>query len=127
MNIEYLDGNTGDCPLIRVYGDEPDSVKLLMESISDLINGELKSKRLNDIKGFKGINNCQFIIEVSSKREGVIKIRNNIFHCRLQKEYWQTAYELLESLSKGERIGYQWIDESSEISFLVSRYEDGQW
>jgi hypothetical protein len=127
VNIEYLEGGTEDYPLIRIYGDEPDSVKLLMASISDLVNGKIKQKCINDINGFNSINDCQFSIEVSSKQEGVIKTNSNSFKCLLPKDDWQTAYMLLEPLSKKAQVGYQWIDETSNISFLVSLYEDGQW
>ena len=126
MNIEYLDGNTGDYPLIRIYGNEPDSIKSLMASIADLINGNIKHKIINEINGFNSINNCQLNIEVTVKKIGVTHIDGNNFKCSLPIEDWQTAYELLEPLSNKE-YSYQWLDETNNISLLVSRYEDGQW
>ncbi len=127
MNIEYLEKGSDDCPIIRVYGNEPDSVKLLMKCIADLVNGTVKTKCINDIKGFKSVSGCKFNIEVSSLQKGVIKTGSNSFVCQLTKVGWQESYELLEPLSEESKTGYQWINESSEISFLVSRYANGQW
>jgi hypothetical protein len=127
VNIDYLENGSDDCPIIRVYGNEPDSVRLLMKCIADMVNGEIKSKCLNDIKGFKSINGCRFDIELSSLQKGVIQLSSNNFICQLSKDGWQEAYELLEPLSEDSKTGYQWINESSEISFLVSRYANGQW
>jgi hypothetical protein len=127
VNIDYLENSSDDCPIIRVYGNEPDSVRLLMKCIADMVNGKIKSKCLNDIKGFKSINGCKLDIEVSSLNKGVIKTSSNSFICQLSKDGWQEAYELLEPLSEDSGTGYQWINESNEISFLVSRHANGQW
>lgn len=127
MNIEYLKEGAEDCPLIRLYGDEPDSILLLMDSIASLINGKVKSKKINDIKGFNGINRCQIEMQTAPSSKGVIHIKDNSFKCLLSKDDWGTVYELLEPLSKPSQHGYQWLNETSSISLLASRYEDGQW
>ena len=128
MNIEYIDNGSKDCPLIRLYGDDPDSIQLFIKNIVLLLSGKIKSKKINDLKGFNGINQCQVDMQLAPTSKGIIHIKGNNFKCLLSKDDWETVIGLLEPFSKKSKNGkYQWLNETSNISLLVSTYENGQW
>ncbi len=127
MKIEYLKEGSEDCPLIRIYGDDAGAIKLLMDNLVFLISGEITKKIINDIDGFSGINECKVAFVIDPMSKGILQIKDNYFECILTKNDWENVYDLLEPLSKISEAGYQWLDETSNISLLVTRYENGQW
>jgi len=127
MHIEYLNEGSEDCPLIRLYGDEPDAIALLKDKIVSLSNGSAHSILLNNLRGFHAINQCQLVLRTGSASIGVVNIMGNHFECVLSQQGWSNVCDLLAPLCQSREWGYQWIDVTGKISLLVSRYEDGQW
>ena len=127
MKIEYLKEGSDDCPIIRMFGNETESIKLLMEYVARLSKGIIKNKIINEIEGFEGIDQCQIDMQLSKESRGLIEKKGNLFKCVLSQSGWQSVYELLGSFSGENNICFQWIDETSNISWLVSRHENGEW
>ena len=127
MKIEYLKDGSDDCPLIRIYGDEPESISLLKDALDSLITGSNTKVIVNELNGYVGINHCYLELEKASVSKGILHIKDNHFKCLFTEDKWIEISELLQPLCGPLKNGYQWLDDTSNTSLLVSRYEDGQW
>ena len=58
MKIEYLKEGSRDCPLIRIWGDEPDRVKDLKMHLEKLVEGKVREIALHHIIGFESVDQC---------------------------------------------------------------------
>ena len=56
MKIEYLNDECSDCPLIRIYGNEPNLIKHLVDIFDELYQGEKTIFALHDLAGFNAID-----------------------------------------------------------------------
>jgi len=52
MKIEFLKEGSQDCPLIRIFGNDPSSAAQLALAFRQLANGQAKEVAIHEIPGF---------------------------------------------------------------------------
>lgn len=129
LKVEYLKESSPDCPLIRIFGNDIDTYKLLYDRISLLTVHKLETIRIQTLKGFELINIDSLDLYVDKENKGVVRINDRIFECRLKiegQEGWTGVMGLLEPffVEKLEQ-GFQWLITCSGIKLLISM--DGLW
>jgi hypothetical protein len=124
MQIDYLKEGNEDCPLLRLSnGNHEDYVKLV-KNISDLIENRRKSILVNDVEGIatQGLT-LEFVL--GKENLGIIEFDPKHFKCILNNEKWHKVRALLQGFIENSKNQYQWLDETSNISLLVT--DDGKW
>ena len=58
MKIEFLESGSADCPLIRIYGNEPEVCKQLQRTFEQLANGSIEEVSLTDLPGVEPLGGC---------------------------------------------------------------------
>ena len=129
MKIEYLEAGAEDCPLIRLFGNEPTSVATLSEALMKLGRGELTAVAVHDLPGFTSLSGCQLIARVGRKDNGIRKVDiPNVFECILTKETWSQVAELtLPFCTPVDYDAHQWLDRTSNIFLLITNNQKGRW
>jgi hypothetical protein len=79
MKIEFLESDSTDCPLIRIYGDEPDFCAQLLHVFEQLATGKVKEVSLTELPGVEPIGNCILIAQVYKRDRGVVRKGGNSF------------------------------------------------
>ena len=92
-----------------------------------LCAGEDTIVKVHELPGFNRINGCKLTFSTSGKDIGVKEIKHMDFICYLEPESWCHVSGQIKELTDVKVEGYQWLDESSDISLLMSRYETGAW
>jgi len=131
VKIEYLHDGSSDCPLIRIYGNEPTLVKNLVDIFDRLSEGDRETVALHNLNGFEVIDNLKLFVSLGNKNLGIKPLKErNSFHCILVNETWAQVADLARPFCKrieDDRICFQWLDETSEISLLITTSDLGQW
>ena len=120
MGIRYLKEGSPDCPILQMYGDHIEEYDLLINEIGKLVSGENGKLDITGLKNFNGQSNAKLIFTVSATDIGVITNDEVTFTCCLRKHSWSQVIEKLIIL-KQPTLGYNWLDETSNISLLLSK------
>lgn len=129
MKIEYLENSSEDCPLIRIYGKETTAMLTLIDALKELSQNKDKTIALHELPGIESVEGCCLIACDGSVNEGIKKTENdNEFTLTLTSEKWQKVAELAQQVCNSiEKERYQWLDDTSDISLLLSSSEKGYW
>lgn len=132
MQIEYLHSGSIDCPLIRIYGNEPASIKRLIDICDRLYKGDKNTYAIHEIEGFKPIDDIKLVFALGNKDIGVRRHKKdkNLFECILASETWAQVADLARPLSEhasSDETYFQWLDETSNISLLLTTSRLGEW
>jgi hypothetical protein len=123
MKAEYLASGGPDCPILRLYDFDVTEARQLMEICISLADG---SAQWIDLPA-EAINGCRLTLGAGPHDIGVRRIdKQGQFTCVLTRQNWQDVADRTETLcceTHGEC--YQWLDETSKISLLLS--ESGHW
>jgi hypothetical protein len=127
MKIEFLESGSDDCPLIRIYGDEPAVCQQMRIGFEQLASGDVDEVFLTDLPGVQPLGGCRLIAQAGSRDKGVVRSAGNVFHWVLTPASWDNVAFLIEPFCSSQAGGYQWLDQvpASEMRVLVSR--DGLW
>lgn len=126
MKIEFLPEGAEDCPLIRLFDFGPLEAKRLVGIFSQLADGSLHSVVLNEIPGFEPVAGCCLVLRVGETNQGILAKDSGCFECLLEKSQWEQLVGLTEPFcSNSTREHFQWLDETSPISLLIS--PTGRW
>jgi hypothetical protein len=129
MKIEYLETGSSDCPLIRIFGDDSVGANNLYEALMQLARNEVKEVRIHDLPGISPVEGCNLLARIGDVNTGInITSMANVFECILTNESWLQVAELIQpfcSSLDGNR--HQWLDETSDISLLVTNSVNGEW
>ncbi len=127
MKLEYLPDGSIDCPLLRLYEFTETETAELRAKVAELAQGSSISIALHDLNFVTPIGDCELILIVADDDQGILASdSDSLFMCMLSQETWEQIAGLIESFSKsGGLSGYQWLDETSDISLLLS--PDGTW
>jgi len=126
--VEFLKDGPPDCPLIRIYGNEPFSAAKLASAFRQLADGKTPEIAIHEIPGFQSIEGCLLFARLNHENFGVRPINDEAFECMLRAETWERLRELVEPFTApltGTR--FQWLDETSNISLLISNSDSGEW
>ena len=124
MKIEYLKNGSPDCPLVRIYGENKEEWIQLKSSFSQLTQGHTSEVSIHHLKGFVSIDRCEVTAELGQRDIGITETDNNKFRCILTNDTWDNIEYLLTPFCNGKK-GFQWLDETSNISLLIST--SGMW
>ena len=127
MKLEYIADGSPYCPLIRLYEFTDIEASGLRTKVAELAQGSSISIALHDLNFVTPIGDCELILIVADDDQGILASdSDSLFMCMLSQETWEQIAGLIESFSKsGGLSGYQWLDETSDISLLLS--PDGSW
>jgi hypothetical protein len=120
MEIRYLKEGSPDCPILQMHGDQIEAYDLLITEIGKLVNGENGKLDITSLKNFTGKSDTKLIFTVSVTDIGVITNDEVTFTCCLRKHSWSQVIEKLIILKRPTH-GYNWLDETSNISLLLSK------
>jgi hypothetical protein len=128
MKIEFLKDGSIDCPLIRIFGNEPASAAQLASAFRRLAKRKTDVIAIHEMPGFQPIGGCKLFVRINSEDKGVQSLNTSTFECLLTSDSWGRVAELVDPFTEqleGDR--HQWLDETSEISLLISSSELGKW
>jgi hypothetical protein len=124
MKIEFLETGSLDCPLIRLFAFDTSDLIKLKQSLEKLIGGKLNSFQLDEEDFVASINKCSLLFEKGKADQGIVKDKKiGKFFCILTNQSYQRIVDLLEPFCSEpvQKGGYfQWLDETSNISLLLS-------
>lgn len=121
MKIEFLENGSGDCPLIRLYGDEPDVCQHLVRAFDQLGQGMMKELALSDLPGIEPINGCWLVAKAGRWDRGVLHAEGNTFEWVLTPSSWDNVAGLTEPFCSPEMESYQWLEQKGNIKILISK------
>ena len=127
MKIEYLECGSGDCPLVRIYGNEKRKLMALHHHVARLCTGDKTQIKVHQLPGFVGLDACKLTFKSSKRDKGISQINEHEFYCHLETESWCHIEEQIKALAESTSEGYQFLNESSSISLLLSTYKAGTW
>jgi hypothetical protein len=129
MKIELLESGSDDCPVIRIYGDEPEVCQEFQRAFEQLANASVEEVLLTNLPGVEPLSGCCLIAQVGRINRGIVRKGRNSFFWVLTPTTWDNVAGLLEPFCRTESAGYQWLDESSasEARVLVSTSRLGYW
>jgi hypothetical protein len=127
MKVVFLESGAEDCPILRLYDFTPEQLVALQAVTAGL---HLENNNLQTIVSkmqLKYIGGCTLSFCISQDDKGVIKDSSGLgFTWSLSPLGWQKATDLIRAFRDDYRDGtYQWLDETSDISLLLS--ESGRW
>ncbi len=127
MKLEYIADGSPYCPLIRLYEFTDIETSGLRTKVAELAQGSSISIALHDLNFVTPIGDCELILIVADDDQGILASdSDSLFMCMLSQETWEQIAGLIESFSKsGGLSGYQWLDETSDISLSLS--PTGSW
>lgn len=127
MKIEFLPDGSPDCPLIRLYDFDTLQARRLQELILSLVEGTTTEVLLHEALWVRSVNLCGLVLQVLEGNQGVVQgSASRSFSCRLNRLSWQTIADLISPFCEHSEAGtYQWLDETSAISLLLS--PSGSW
>ncbi len=129
MKIEYLENGSADCPLIRIYGTEPEVCNQLREAFEQLANGEAREISLTDLPGVEPLGGCRLIAQVGKRDRGIVRQGENVFYWVLTPAAWDNVAGLTEPFCNAPINTFQWLDDvpASEAQVLISSSPSGCW
>lgn len=123
IKIEYIKEGSPECPLIRIYGKEPESCQILRKSVLQLSKKQIKTVTVHLLPIFTGVDGCELYFELG-ENIGILETGNNKFRCILNETNWINVEGLLEPFCRTTN-GYQWLYDLGNIKLLFST--DGNW
>lgn len=128
MKIEYIPDGSADCPLIRLFGHDPEAAARLRDACHALASGGADAVAIHGMEGFMPIDHATLTAVASSRNQGVMQVDTpNAFRWELTPAWWSNVEGLLGPFCPPDPTpsAYQWLDETSGISVLIS--PTGKW
>jgi hypothetical protein len=127
MRLEYLPDGSLDCPLIRLYDFDAATATRLLQLVTSLSDGSMDRIVLDERQEITSVDGCKLVLVVSGSDHGVVRTEtSNEFECVLTQTSWANVAGLIEPFCEaGMSSGFQWLDQTSDISLLLS--PDGLW
>ena len=123
MKVEYLKSSQ-DGPLIRLFDFSSDEVIEMKRLLDKLVDGKIKSLPLHEHCNINPQDNCHLTFLPADRDKG-IQGKEGEFKCILTGSSLSSISELIGSFAFSPAEGYEWLDETSDISLLIS--PDKRW
>ena len=122
MKMEFLPDGSLDCPLIGLYDFDTKQACHLHSLILQLANGTVNEVSLHEAFWMEAIDGCSLILLVADTDQGIIWVaESGNFFCNLRFCSWASVAELVSNFCVSSVPGtFQWLDETSPISWLLS-------
>lgn len=129
MKLEYLPEGSQDCPLIRIYGADLGAVAHLLKAFKALGLSQGAECAIHELPGMESVDGCELFARVGKEDKGAMRLEgHNIFDWVLSAETWLQVEGLTEPFAKATTARlHQWLDESSDVSILITNAENGAW
>ena len=132
MRIEFLEIESSDCPLIRLYSFECETVRSLQKEVTRLADEAGRICRVHSLSKFRALASCTLTFISSSEDEPVQRMgRSFDFEWRLTPAGWLDIAGLMEPFVRNPVEGtYQWLSRGKaigDIAVLFSYSTDGHW
>jgi len=127
MKLEYLPAGSLDCPLVRLYDFDTSEAVKLRDVVCQLSNWSVDTIVIHDLPFVEPIDSCRLTMRVSKRNHGVsVLLAPSTLVCALSQCYWDNVVGLIEPFCEiRAEHGYQWLDDSGDISLLLS--PSGDW
>lgn len=128
MKMELLLDGSPDCPLLRLYDFDAQQACDLQLVVLGLTSGTLTEASLSDAMSVDAIDGCSLTLQCGDVDQGIVPSNgyDRPLVCRLSRSTWQAVAKLIAPFCLSSTPGhYQWLDETSPISWLLS--PDGAW
>lgn len=122
MKLTYFHEGAGNCPILRISETSDNDILKLIELWNSLATRKIDILTLN--KEMDLDSNCILDCKVSEISRGIMKQNPDRFLCELTPKGWAQIIEFAEPLLNHPN-SYQWLNETSEISLLLS--PSGSW
>lgn len=123
MQAEFLPDGAPDCPILRLFGFQVIEMHRLQALCFSLANGSARQVEMPA----EPVSGCRLTLSVGRFNKAIVRSdKHGRFECVLTSERWQEITAMLAPFCGSEEEGrFQWLDETSEISLLLS--QSGQW
>ena len=127
MKIEFLADGSPDCPLIRLYDYDTQQIYRMYALLLDLAVGRVNNVSLQKALPEEAVAGSDLVLQATDEDQGIVRdSTQGRFFCRLGYSSWQSVAErVLPFHSESSAETYQWLDETSPISWLLS--SNGLW
>jgi hypothetical protein len=128
MKLDFLPDGDEYCPLVRIWGFVPAEARWLHEAVTRLAGGQTESVEVHSLPGVEPIDGYRLTLKVGQEDWGVYAlIGENSFECLLRRHKWEQVADLIRPFCEEARPRryYQWLDDSADISQLLS--DNGEW
>lgn len=125
MKLEYLATGSDDCPLLRIYGDEPEVCRRLCRAIEQLAQSAIATTVLSNLPGIEPIDGCRLVASAGKWDRGVVPRGDNHFEWILTPATWDNVVSRIASFCSPGAGEYQWLNDDGDLNVLISR--TGLW
>ena len=122
-SINFIQDGSKDCPILQISGTDLQTSRELFHAIRTLRDSMAGSFIIHEVFGFENCKVPALTFEISHSDIGVQKARSGDgFTCTLSYDGWTRVEDFLAPFCSrlSSQNGFQWLDESSEISLLYS-------
>jgi len=126
MKVEFIPDGSSDCPLIRIYDFVPIEVAPLRAVCRELYEGTLDEFPFASLPNCEFVDGCRVTLKAGTWDRGMVLIAPPAsFDWILTRGTWDNIEGLLEPFEAEAPSGFQWLDPSTGVSVLISRYGSG--
>jgi hypothetical protein len=118
MKVEYLK-ESQDGALVRLFDFNEREVAELKHLLDQLVDGKIRSLALHEHCNINSQGSCHLTFLPAEKDKGIQR-KGSGFECVLTKSSLSSVSELVGSFAFAPAEGYEWLDETSDISLLIS-------
>ncbi len=134
MYLEFLPDGSIDCPLLIFSPSVPIEAEQLHQSLHDIVSVSGTSVNIHALPFISPIDDCKLSAQVGEQNLGVVlsatlgvvlSETKNHFNWKLTLQSWKNVLDLLYIFTLQDHhddryTRYQWLDETSNISVLIS-------
>ncbi len=133
MYLEFLPDGSIDCPLLIFSPSVPGEAEQLYQALHDMVSVSGTSVDIHALPFISSVDGCKLSAQVVEQNLGVVLLNTlgvvlsdtkNHFTWKLTRQSWKDVLELLYPFTLQDRhdgyTRYQWLDETSNISVLIS-------
>ena len=127
MELEFLRDGNPDCPILLLSPSIPEESIQLYRAIHDMVSGSETHVDIHTLPFISQVEGCKLSTWVVEQDLGVVlkKDTQNHFMCKLTPESWKEVLDYLYPFTlqichDDRYTRYQWLDETSSISLLIS-------
>ena len=121
--IELIEDGSNECPLIQISGTDFQAARELFHAIRGMRDKMAGSFVLHDVPGFENCTDPELQLTISEDNDGIQNLAGGrTYECRLSYDGWRRVEDLLAPFCQRNSAlqGFQWLDETSNISLLFS-------
>jgi hypothetical protein len=120
MKLEYLDcASPNQKPVLLFYGADFEVLRAFAAALSNLPEEGLV---MSTFPGVEAVDECRVVVRPSTREAGIRRTGRNAFTWFVTGDALDHVLGFLEPFTEpSTEKGFQWLEESGEIDFIVSR------